>query len=263
MVLIIIRMLKTDFIKKVLEKTTLPELKLGGDEPLMHLSGMVKTYPTANGGFTALKGITIDFYRGEFVGILGKSGAGKTTLVNLVSGIDHLTAGEVCIGGVSIHELNENQGSLWRGRNLGIIFQTFRLMPTLSLVDNIMLPVDLCGYYQSGITRERALELLRSVELQDHAYKLPNAISGGQQQRVAIARALVNDPPIIIADEPTGRLDSTTSEIVYQIFTHLASQGKLIIMATHDLSMIDQLTRRIELVDGEITSDSRFPGGNQ
>jgi len=255
-------MFKLDFIKKVLVKESLPEMKMGGDEPLMQLKGVVKTYPTITGGFTALKGISIDFYMGEFVGILGKSGAGKTTLVNLVTGIDHLTAGQVNIGGVSIHKLNENQASLWRGRNLGIVFQTFRLMPTLSLVDNIMLPIDLCGIYQAGISREHALELLTSVELQDHAYKLPSAISGGQQQRVAIARALANDPPIIIADEPTGRLDSSTSEIVYEIFTRLARKGKLIVMATHDLSVVSQLSRQIELVDGDIRSDSRFPEGN-
>jgi putative ABC transport system ATP-binding protein len=254
-------MIKMDYFKKVLEKATLPELTLSGDEPLVQLKGVVKTYPTATGGFTAIKGITIPFYPGEFVGILGKSGAGKTTLVNLISGIDHLTAGSVTIGGVSIHDLNESQASLWRGRNLGIVYQTFRLMPTLSLVDNIIFPIDLCGVYNARISYERAMDLLRSVELEDHAHKLPNAISGGQQQRIAIARALANDPPIIVADEPTGRLDSSTSEIVYQIFTRLAKQGKLIIMATHDLSVVDQLTRQIELVDGVITSDSRFPKG--
>jgi putative ABC transport system ATP-binding protein len=253
-------MIKTNFLNGVLEKITLPELEMGSDEPLVQLSGVVKTYPTVTGSFTALKNININFYPGEFVGILGKSGAGKTTLVNLITGIDHLTAGKVCIGGVSIHELSENQASLWRGRNLGIVYQTFRLMPTLSLVDNIMLPIDLCGNYNRQTSYERALELLNSVELQDHAYKLPNAISGGQQQRVAIARALANDPPIIIADEPTGRLDSATSDIVYKIFVNLAKQGKLIIMATHDLSVIKQLSRRIELVDGEIKSDSRQTG---
>ena len=179
----------------------------------------------------------------------------------MISGIDHLSEGSVTIGGVSIHDLNESQASLWRGRNLGIVYQTFRLMPTLSLVDNIIFPIDLCGAYNARISYERAMDLLRSVELEDHAHKLPNAISGGQQQRIAIARALANDPPIIVADEPTGRLDSSTSEIVYQIFTRLAKQGKLIIMATHDLSVVDQLTRQIELVDGVITSDSRFPKG--
>jgi len=253
-------MLKTDIFQKILEKPNLPELKPTGDEAVIQLKNVTKTYATATGGFTALKGLTIDFFAGEFVGILGKSGAGKTTLVNLISGIDHLTSGQVWVGGVSIHELSENQASIWRGRNLGIVFQTFRLMPTLSLLDNIMFPIDLCGNYQRKDTRERAMNLLRSFELEDHAYKLPNAISGGQQQRVAIARAIANDPPIIIADEPTGRLDTATSEIVYQIFTRLANEGKLIIMATHDQSMISQLTRQIELVDGEITSDSRFPG---
>ena len=254
-------MFKTGLFKQVLEKAVVPGLAPGGGEPLVQLKGIVKTYPTATGGFTAIKGLSASFYAGEFVGILGKSGAGKTTLVNLIAGIDHLTAGQVSIGSVSIHDLNENQASLWRGRNLGIVYQTFRLMPTLSLVDNIMFPIDLCGDYHPQRSYEQAMQLLRSVELENHARKLPSAISGGQQQRIAIARALANDPPIIVADEPTGRLDSATSEIVYQIFTRLARQGKLIIMATHDQSVVTQLSRQITLVDGEITSDSRFPGG--
>lgn len=240
-----------------------PELKLSGDQPLMHLKDVVKIYPTANnGGFTALKGINADFHPGEFIGIMGKSGAGKTTLVNLITGLDHLTSGDVVIGGVSICQLNENQAAIWRGLNLGIVYQTFRLMPTLSLLDNIIFPMDLCGKYNSRQSRQLAMELLHSVELEDHAYKLPSAISGGQQQRVAIARALANDPPIIVADEPTGRLDSVTSEIVYRIFENLARKGKLIIMVSHDLSVEKCLTRRLNLTDGEITFDSRSSGKN-
>ena len=208
-------MLKPNFLTKITEKVSVPEMKFGRDEPFMQLRGVVKTY---HGGFTALKGIDADFYAGEFVGVMGKSGAGKTTLVNIVTGLDHLTAGDVNVGGISIRNLNENQMAVWRGRNLGIVYQTNRLMPTLSLLDNIMFPIDLCGKYNARQSRELAMDLLRSVELEDHALKLPSAISGGQQQRVAIARALANDPAIIVADEPTGRLDSVTSEVIYQIF---------------------------------------------
>ena len=169
---------------------------------------------------------------------MGKSGAGKTTLVNLMTGLDHLTSGEVRIGGVSIGSLSENQMAIWRGRNIGIVYQTNRLMPTLTLLDNIMLPIDLCGNYDSRQSRELAMHLLEAVELQDHALKLPSAISGGQQQRVAIARALANDPAIIVADAPTGRLDSATSDVIYEIFEDLTRKGKLIIMVSHDLSAV-------------------------
>ncbi|MCE1254945.1 MAG: ABC transporter ATP-binding protein, partial [Anaerolineae bacterium] len=190
------------------------------------------------------------------VGIVGKSGAGKTTLVNLMTAIDHISSGDIIVGGTSITSLNENQASVWRGRNFGIIYQSFRLMPTLSLLDNVMLPIDLCGKYSMAESRELAMQLLRAVELEEHVNKLPTAISGGQQQRVAIARALANDPPIIVADEPTGRLDSSTSEIVYRIFEQLAHQGKLVIMVSHDLSIVSRLKRRIDLVDGQIAFDS-------
>ena len=229
--------------------------------PLLQLEDVYKTYPAASGGAQALKGIDLALYPGEFTGLLGKSGAGKTTLINLISGIDKASRGHIRFDGLAIDDLDENRASLWRGRNLGIVYQTFRLMPTLSVLDNILLPIDLCGFYKRTSSREWAMELLQSVELEDHAYKMPSAISGGQQQRVAIARALANDPPVLIADEPTGRLDSATSETVYRIFASLASKGKLVIMATHDTSMASYLSRRVELVDGRIDADIHTGGG--
>jgi putative ABC transport system ATP-binding protein len=229
----------------------------GVQTPLIQLQGVVKSYKTAGGDFTALKGINLDIYPGEFVGILGKSGAGKTTLVNMITGTDHLTGGGVLIGGLSLHSMNENEMALWRGRTLGVIYQNFQLMPTLSLVDNIMLPMDFCGLYRGRRSQERALDLLKQVELEEHAFKLPSAISGGQQQRVAIARALANDSPIIIADEPTGRLDSVTSDTIFQIFATLIQAGKTMVMVTHDETLASQVSRVIHITDGEITSDSR------
>jgi putative ABC transport system ATP-binding protein len=246
-------MLNLNFIKKLTSDVNLPEIELGKDDPLVQLSQVSKIYPP---GTKALKEINARFFPGEFVGIMGKSGAGKTTLINVLSGLDHLSSGEVQLNGLTINNLTENQMAIWRGRNLGIVYQTNRLMPTLTLLDNIMLPIDLCGRYHPQESRELAMQLLRAVELEEHAYKLPSAISGGQQQRVAIARALANDPPIIVADEPTGRLDSATSEVIYDIFEDLTRKGKLIIMVSHDLTVSDRLSRRIDLVDGEISFDS-------
>ncbi|NPV74981.1 MAG: ABC transporter ATP-binding protein [Anaerolineae bacterium] len=227
---------------------------------LIQLRQVVKRYRSAGGEFTALKGISLDIYPGELVGIVGKSGAGKTTLVNMITGIDHPTSGEILVNGVAIHKMNENQLALWRGRTVGVIYQNFQLMPTLSLLNNIMLPMDFCGLWQRRISAERALELLRAVELEDHAYKLPSAISGGQQQRVAIARALANDPPILIADEPTGRLDSVTAETIFQIFIRLVEAGKTLVMVTHDESLACRASRVIHIADGQITGDSRPRG---
>ncbi len=226
------------------------------DQPLIRMRGVEKEYRTAAGVFCALKQVNLDIYPGEFLGILGKSGAGKTTLVNMLTGVDHLTAGEIWVSGVPIHKLDENQRALWRGKNLGVIYQSFQLLPSLSLLDNVMLPMDFCGTYRPLKSPEQALELLRQVELQEHAYKLPSAISGGQQQRVAIARALANDPALIVADEPTGRLDSVTAETIFQIFDRLVRQGKTIIMVTHDNSMARRLTRTLWISDGEVFETS-------
>jgi len=213
---------------------------------------VVKRYQTAAGEFEALKGIDLDIYPGEFLGIIGKSGAGKTTLINMLTGVDHLSAGQVWMDDQPIHNLDENRLALWRGRTLGIIYQSFYLMPSLNLLNNVMLPMDMCGLYKPGTSQRRALELLRMVELEEHAYKLPSAISGGQQQRVAIARALANDPPILVADEPTGRLDSVTAEAIFEIFLRMVADGKTIVMVTHDHSLAQRVSRTVHLVDGQI-----------
>jgi len=222
--------------------------------PLIRLVGAIKRYKTAAGEFEALKGIDLQVYPGEFLGIIGKSGAGKSTLINILTGVDHLTSGEVWVDGVPVHSLDENRLATWRGRNIGVIYQSFYLMPTLNLMHNVLLPMDMCGLYRAGRSEQRALELLRMVELEDHARKLPSAISGGQQQRVAIARALANDPAVIIADEPTGRLDSLTAETIFQIFTHLVDQGKTILMVTHDQGLAQRMSRTLHLVDGQIVN---------
>jgi putative ABC transport system ATP-binding protein len=219
---------------------------------------VVKNYKTAAGDFPALKGVDLDIQAGEFIGILGKSGAGKTTLINLLTAVDHLSAGEIWVDGVGVHNLNENQAAAWRGRNLGVVYQSFQLMPTLSLLHNITLPMDFSNQYRRSSSLQLAKELLRAVELEDHAHKLPSAISGGQQQRVAIARALANDPSIIVADEPTGRLDSVTAETIFQIFERLVQQGKTIIMVTHDATFFQRFSRIAWIADGQITSEPQF-----
>jgi putative ABC transport system ATP-binding protein len=229
-----------------------PPPPLNGRTPLILLRGLKKSYQTAAGEFPALNGIDLDVYPGEFLGIIGKSGAGKTTLINMLTGVDRLTSGEVWMEGQPIHLLDENQLASWRGRNVGIIYQSFYLMPNLTLLQNVTLPMDMCGLYRAGDSEQQALELLRMVELEEHAYKLPSAISGGQQQRVAIARALANDPQIIVADEPTGRLDSATAESIFQIFSRMVAQGKTIMMVTHDQSLARRMTRTLRLVNGSI-----------
>ncbi len=224
---------------------------------LIRLRGISKTYHTAAGDFPALKDITADFYTGEFASIIGKSGAGKSTLVNMITGVDHLTAGEVWVGETPIHELSENQMALWRGTNVGVVYQSFQLLPQLSLLDNVMLPMDFCGLYRPRRSRERAMHLLEQVDIAEHANKSPKLISGGQQQRVAIARALANDPDIIVADEPTGNLDSVTAETIYQLFEQLTAQGKTIVMVTHDATIARRLNHVLQIVDGEIVEDFR------
>jgi putative ABC transport system ATP-binding protein len=224
-------------------------------EDLITLTHVVKDYHTAAGPFRALKGIDLAVKPGEFVGVIGKSGAGKTTLVNMITGLDRLTEGEVCVAGTHVHRLNENALALWRGLNLGVVYQSFQLMPTLSLLDNVLLPMDFCGKFRGRQSVERAMDLLCQVGLEEHIYKQPKATSGGQQQRVAIARALANNPPVIIADEPTGRLDSLTAEVVFGIFEELVRQGKTIIMVTHDHTLAQRMSRVIELADGQVVGE--------
>jgi len=226
-----------------------------GNSHLLELHEVVKVYQTAAGGFTALCGIELDIDPGEFVAIIGRSGSGKSTLINMIAGIDRPTSGQILVGDTAVHTLSENQMARWRGRNLGIVFQFFQLLPTLSVIENVMLPMDFCNTFPLGERRKRAMELLDMVEMGSHAHKLPSAVSGGQQQRVAIARALANDPPIIVADEPTGNLDSKTAEAVFKLFETLIAQGKTILMVTHDRSLSKRVSRTLTISDGEIVRD--------
>jgi ABC-type lipoprotein export system ATPase subunit len=226
-----------------------------GNEHLIEIRNIVKTFQSAAGTFTALKGVDLKIDRGEFMAIIGKSGSGKSTLMNMITGIDRPTSGEVLIGDTAVHTLDESRMALWRGRTIGIVFQFFQLLPALSLVENIMLPMELCGMYIPRQRRARALELLDQVGMADHVQKLPSAISGGQQQRVAIARALANDPPIIMADEPTGNLDSKTAAAIFALFARLASQGKTIVMVTHDSDFARSVDRSVIVADGEIINE--------
>jgi putative ABC transport system ATP-binding protein len=221
-------------------------------EPLISMVEIVKTFKNAAGEFTALKGVSACFYPGEFVSVVGKSGSGKSTLVNMITGIDHPTSGTVRVGDTYVHNMSENDMSLWRGKNLGIVFQFFQLLPTLTLLENVMLPMYLSGLYASAEREGRALELLRLVGLESFAEKLPAAVSGGQQQSAAIARALANDPPILIADEPTGNLDSRTADEVFDLFAVLIDQGKSILMVTHDISLAARTMRTLLISDGEL-----------
>jgi len=226
-----------------------------GNHSIIELRGVVKNYKTAIGDFPALKDVDLHIEAGEFVSIIGKSGSGKSTLLNMITGIDRPTTGEVFVNGTAVHQLNENRMARWRGKNLGIVFQFFQLLPTISIIENIMLPMDFCRTYPMRDREKRALELLELVELKEHAYKLPTALSGGQQQRVAIARALANDPPLVIADEPTGNLDSKTADSVFQLFKDLVAQGKTIIVVTHDSGLAKRTNRTALIADGEIVNE--------
>ena len=222
---------------------------------IIDLHDVNKSYKTAVGDYPALKNIDLQINAGEFVSIIGKSGSGKSTLLNMITGIDRPTAGEVFVNDTAVHQLNENRMARWRGNNLGIVFQFFQLLPMISVIENIMLPMDFCRTYPMNERRGRAMELLELVELSDHAHKLPTALSGGQQQRVAIARALANDPPIVIADEPTGNLDSKTAESVFALFNNLVAQGKTIIIVTHDSGLAKRTHRTALITDGEIVNE--------
>jgi putative ABC transport system ATP-binding protein len=222
---------------------------------LIRLNNITKSYKSVAGEFPVLKGINAEFNPGDFVAVIGKSGSGKSTLINMITGIDRPSSGEVWVGDKPIHTMSENELSIWRGRNMGIVFQFFQLLPMLNLMDNIMLPMDFCQMFSLKERKERAMQLLRLVEMEDHAYKLPSAVSGGQQQRVAIARALANDPPILVADEPTGNLDSRTADSVFQLFTDLIQQGKTIVMVTHDSAIARRVSRTLLIADGEIVNN--------
>ena len=223
--------------------------------PIINLHNVNKSYKTAVGDYLALKDVDLQINAGEFVSIIGKSGSGKSTLLNMITGIDRPNTGEVYVNDTAVHQLSENKMARWRGKNLGVVFQFFQLLPTISVIENIMLPMDFCHTFPMRERTKRALSLLEMVELAEHAYKLPTALSGGQQQRVAIARALANDPPVVIADEPTGNLDSKTADSVFELFRNLVAQGKTIIIVTHDSGLAKRTDRTALIADGEIVNE--------
>ena len=222
------------------------------DRHLIELQDVVKSYPVGSGQFLALKGIAMQVDAGEFVAVVGKSGSGKSTLINMITGIDSPTSGQVFVAATPVHALSQEQLAVWRGRNVGIVFQFFQLLPTLTVAENIVLPMDFCNLFPPRERRQRAIALLEKVGIAEQADKLPADLSGGQQQRAAIARALANDPPLLVADEPTGNLDSQTSEAVMQLFADLAAEGKTVVMVTHERDLSRYFTRSILLVDGLI-----------
>lgn len=220
--------------------------------PLIEMKQVGKTYYSASGDYVALRNINLDFNRGEFVGVIGRSGSGKSTLVNMVTGIDRPSTGKVMFEGLDIHAMPESKQARWRGRNLGVVFQFFQLLPMLTLAENVLLPMDFCNMYNPAERPARALALLEMMGLANFAHKLPGSVSAGQQQSAAIARALANDPPLIVADEPTGNLDLKTADSVYNRFADLASKGRTIIMITHDPEIAGRLTRTVMLKDGAL-----------
>jgi putative ABC transport system ATP-binding protein len=203
-----------------------------------------------------LKGINLQVDQGEFVAVVGKSGSGKSTLINMLTGIDRPTSGSILVGNTAVHTLNEEEMAEWRGRNAGVVFQFFQLLPLLTAVENVMLPMDFCNVYAPRQRRRRALDLLELVDMAQHADKLPTALSGGEQQRVAIARALANDPPLLVADEPTGNLDSATAESVFRLFHQVVAEGKTIVMVTHDQELARRVHRTVVIADGQIVNGS-------
>ena len=221
---------------------------------LIELNGVTKAYPLGSGQFLALKGIDMRVDAGEFVAVVGKSGSGKSTLINMINGIDSPTSGEVLVASTPVHALNQEQLAVWRGKNVGIVFQFFQLLPTLTVAENIVLPMDFCNVHPARERRQRAIALLEKIGIAEQADKLPADLSGGQQQRAAIARALANDPPLLVADEPTGNLDSQTSDAVMQLFANLAAEGKTVVMVTHERDLSRYFTRSILLSDGLIVN---------
>lgn len=223
--------------------------------PIIQLRHVTKTYQTGAKVFTALNDIDINICQGEFTAVVGRSGSGKSTLINMITGIDEPTSGEVMVAATPIHQLNQEQLAIWRGKNVGVVFQFFQLLPTLTIAENLMLPMDFCNTYPVRQRRERALHLLEKVGITEQADKLPADLSGGQQQRAAIARALANDPQLIVADEPTGNLDSQTTDAVMQLFADLAAEGKTVVMVTHERDLAHFFNRFITLVDGRIAAN--------
>ncbi len=230
----------------------------GSKKTIVELKHIVKSFPVGDDDITILHDISLDIQQGEFVSIVGPSGNGKSTLLNMVTGIDRPSGGEVIVTGRPVHAMSENELAKWRGQEVGIIFQFFQMLPSLSLLQNVVLPMEFAKKFSRAERRERALELLDMVDLADQANKLPSMVSGGQQQRAAIARALATDPPLLIADEPTGNLDAKTAGQVFDLFMKLIEeQGKTMLMVTHDKELADRIPRKVEIVNGRIAYDSR------
>jgi putative ABC transport system ATP-binding protein len=220
---------------------------------LIALQGVSKTYLTGDVRFTALNGVDLSVSAGEFVSVVGPSGSGKSTLLNLIAGIDRPSGGRVVIGDIEISALTENDAARWRGRNIGVVFQFFQLLPTISLADNVMLPMDFCGVHARGDRPKVARALLARVGLAEHANKLPSEVSGGEQQRAAIARALANDAPIVLGDEPTGNLDSESASSMMDLFDELVRDGRTIVMVTHDRDLAQRTRRIVTVKDGAVS----------
>ena len=220
---------------------------------MISLHQVNKKYETPAGAFAALRDIDVEIGAGEFVGVVGKSGSGKSTLLNMIAGIDRPSSGMISVAGTVIHTLPENKLAAWRGRNVGFVFQFFQLLPTLTAVENVMLPMDFCKTFPVRQRRERAVALLERVGVGPQADKLPSTLSGGEQQRVAIARALANEPPVMIADEPTGNLDSITARGILDLFRELANQGTTVVIATHEPDIVRVSDRKIQISDGRVS----------
>jgi putative ABC transport system ATP-binding protein len=225
----------------------------GKQKPVVSLENVGKVFRTKAGAFTALRDVNLVVGEGEFVAVVGPSGSGKSTLINMITGIDRPSSGEVFVVGERLTEMSENKIAKWRGRNVGVVFQFFQLLPTVTVLENVMLPMHYCGTYR-GQRKERALELLNLVEVGDVADKYPSQISGGQQQRAAIARALCNDPQLIVGDEPTGNLDTVSAGLVFALFEELVDQGKTIMMVTHDRELAGHIPRVEEVRNGMLVS---------
>lgn len=227
-------------------------LQTNPSQPLIELRNVVKTYNSLAGSVTALQGIDLQVHTGEFLIVSGKSGSGKTTLVNMVTGMDRSTSGEIWVDGAPLHQFSAEKAAKLRGNTMGVVFQSFELLPTLTVLQNVMLPMDFARRYSLREMRERAMKLLEQVDIPEHAKKLPTALSGGQQQRLAIARAMANDPAILVADEPTGSLDSGTANAVIDLFADLAQRGHTVLLVTHDKDVAKRGSRIITLADGAI-----------
>ena len=231
-------------------------------DQLVSLHDVSKSYRVAGNDFVALQHVTLVIPAGEFVAVVGKSGSGKSTLLNLIAAIDRPTSGEVRVDGAVLNQLDESGLAAWRGRTVGVVFQFFQLLPTLTVLENVTLPMDFCRTLPPRQARERALMLLDQVGIAEQAKKLPSALSGGQQQRAAIARALANDPPLVVADEPTGNLDTHTAEAVLALLGELARSGKTVLMVTHKRDLAGRVDRVIRLADGRLEAQehgARYP----